>query len=126
MSADKPKRSQELVPLPAAPLAPATQAPEPPVTQISLKEIQAYVAEHCRNQLGEPIRDWKPQNILAQMSVDPNIKPETRAKCASDVLSYLHPRLRGIEIESHHEETHTFIVKKEFSFAGEVIEVKED
>ena len=72
MSADKPKRSQELVPLPAAPLAPATQAPEPPVTQISLKEIQAYVAEHCRNQLGEPIRDWKPQNILAQMSVDPN------------------------------------------------------
>jgi hypothetical protein len=83
-----------------------------------LQEVQAYIAQHCTDIKGDPIADYHPIKGMAKMSVDPNVKDEVRLRAYSEVASYMFTRLRGIEIESHHEETVTFVVKKEFSFTG--------
>jgi hypothetical protein len=117
-----PKSKQPKAALPAAVapavLAPTTLGPTEPTEKVTLVELQEYIAAHHTDVNGKPITDWHPLKVLASMSVDPNVKPETRAKAASDAASYLFARLRGIEIDSHHEETHTFVVRKEFSFTG--------
>ena len=113
----QPKAALPSVVAPAA-LLPASPAPTEATEKVTLAELQAYVAAHHTDVNGKPITDWHPLKVLAAMSVDPNVKPETRAKAASEAASYLFARLRGIEIDSHHEETHTFVVRKEFSFTG--------
>jgi hypothetical protein len=99
---------------------PAVQNTEiaPTEPKVTLEEIQAYVAARHTDVSGQPIKDWHPVKVLASLSIDPNVKPEVRARAASDAASYLFQRLRALEIESNHHETHTFVVRKEFSFIG--------
>ena len=83
-----------------------------------LREVQEYITQHCTDINGDPIRDYHPIKGMAKMSTDPNVKDEVRLRAYSEVASYMFTRLRSLEIESHHEEKHTFVVRKEFSFTG--------
>jgi hypothetical protein len=120
----KPKNALSLAPLAAAvadagiawaskastelAVIPETEAPPSVVsagTLSLLKELQSHVASNRTDINGKPVTDWAPLKNLALIATDPNVDAAVRARCLSEIASYIYPRLRGIEIASKHDET---------------------